>query len=289
MPELPEVETIKRSLIPAIGGRFIAELKIHTEQVFLANGFEITGYYIEAIRRRGKYLLFDLKNRQDVQRPSPLILLVHLRMTGQLLLNPTDRNLARHTHLSFYLADADQANTQVRLDFRDVRRFGRAAVYAADQNNEPIGASAGYYALGPEPFADEFSAAYLCGLSKRRQKSSLKAFLLDQKVVAGLGNIYVDESMFLAGLAPDKLVGSLTGADCQKLVSSIRQVLKRAIDYEGTSFSDYVDGWNRKGRFQEQLSVYGRGGQHCPRCNTTIVKAKLAGRTTSWCPTCQPD
>lgn len=287
MPELPEVETVRQTILPDVKGRRIDAVEILTPEVFLSNEFVVTGCLIQNVRRRGKYLLIDLLDYSDNKVKKPLIMLVHLRMTGRLLLRQQDLEPPKHTHLRFRLIDPERSDDVIWLDFHDTRRFGRVWIRAADDAGQPVGAPSGYDALGPEPFDTAFSAAYLQNRQQQKRNVSLKAFLLDQSVVAGLGNIYVDESLFAAKLTPDRTVGSLSECEFDRITVAVRQVLEQAILCQGTSLRDYVDGWNRKGRFQECLMVYGRADQPCRDCGTEIRKIKLAGRTTCWCPACQ--
>lgn len=284
MPELPEVETVRQTILPAIKGRQIDRIDNLTAGVYLNSGLNAAGCVITDVRRRGKYLLIDL-----IEQGYPghkRILLVHLRMTGRLLLR--ERELPpRHTHLRLQLILPAQPENRLWLDFHDTRRFGRVWLLASDAQGWPLGAPEGFYALGPEPLDSEFSAAWLQSLRQRRKNTVLKAFLLDQTVIAGLGNIYADEALFAAKLAPDRTVGSVSDAEFDQLTFAVRQVLTDAVACQGTSLRDYVDGWNRKGRFQECLMAYGRAGQPCRDCGTIIRKIKLAGRTTCWCPVCQ--
>ena len=280
MPELPEVETIRRSLQPETTGKRISELEILTPGVFLsANGSPI-GSQIEGIERCGKYLLIMLN-----QDKHTACLIVHLRMTGRLLLRTSKDAPVKHTHLRFRLDPASPGDAEpVWLDFVDPRRFGRIWFTNKSFGNGP----AGLARLGPEPLGPQFSSEHLKSALAGR-KRSLKALLLDQEIIAGLGNIYADESLFAAGLHPASQGGSLQDQEIVNLVRSIREVLEHAIDCNGTTLRDYADGWNRKGSFQDCLMVYGRSGQPCRDCGETILHCRLAGRTTCWCPKCQPD
>lgn len=285
MPELPEVETVRQTILPSVTGRQIDMISPLTPGVYLSGGLDASGSIITDVRRRGKYLLLDLISQDGLH--GPLIMLVHLRMTGRLLLRERDETPPRHTHLRLRLTRPDQPDNPIWLDFHDTRRFGRVWLLTADPEGRPVGAPGGYDALGPEPLGPEFSAAWLQGLRDKRKNTSLKAFLLDQTVIAGLGNIYADESLFAAKLAPDQSVGTVSDTQFSQLADAVRQVLADAVSCQGTSLRDYVDGWNRKGRFQDCLMAYGRAGQPCRICGTIMRKMKLAGRTTCWCPDCQ--
>ena len=193
-----------------------------------------------------------------------------------------------HTHVRLVFED-EKSRQSIWLDFHDTRRFGRIWLLRLDSKGRLQNAPGGFYLLGPEPLSDHFSARQLAKQLARRKKTPVKAALLDQTVLAGLGNIYVDESLFVARLHPARLTGTLDEQAIKRLHRSIRKILRYAISCQGTSLRDYVDGWNQKGRFQECLMVYGRSGQPCRKCGSIIKKTRLAGRTTSFCPNCQPE
>ncbi|MDW7657199.1 MAG: bifunctional DNA-formamidopyrimidine glycosylase/DNA-(apurinic or apyrimidinic site) lyase [Bacillota bacterium] len=280
MPELPEVETIRRSLLPTVKGRIVSQVVIDTPAVFaLPDPTSIQGYCVSTIRRRGKYLLFYLTG----QDTDPVWLIVHLRMTGRLTLQPEASPVKKHTHVRVELCSPGTPDS-VWLIFQDTRRFGRLWLQpAADQYTWPE-CLAG---LGPEPLDPPVTADSLAGQLERHKGLSVKAALLNQSVIAGIGNIYADEILFDAGLPPDLCVASLTEQNLAHLATAIPDVLNRAIELCGTTLRDYVDGWNQKGSFQTCLMVYGRAGLPCRVCGHEICKKKLAGRTTSWCPVCQ--
>lgn len=278
MPELPEVETVRRSLLPVVCGRIISLAEILTPGVLLGGRTPLTGWRIEQISRRGKYLVFDLTAGQKTAR-----LIVHLRMTGRLLLQTTDQLPVKHTHIRLRLdPESGQPGDPIWLIYNDPRRFGRLWLLADEAAAPP----AGFLKLGPEPLDPGFNASSLAEQFLRR-RSSLKAVLLDQTVIAGLGNIYADEVLFASGLHPARSASSLKAIEIERLSEAIVQVLTHAIDCQGTTLRDYVDGWNRKGTFQDCLMVYGRAGQPCRQCGTIISQTRLAGRSTCWCPVCQ--
>jgi len=283
MPELPEVESIRQSILPFVIGRSISRADILTPGVWLNQSLPETGWQIDDIRRRGKYLLFALT--RDVQKAC---LVVHLRMTGRLLLQTEDLTPARHTHVRLRLEPGEAAgsdrNRPLWLVFHDTRRFGRIWLLPGSLEGQPEGLAN----LGPEPLDPGFTAASLAIRLARHARSSLKAALLNQTTVAGLGNIYADESLFAAGLYPGRAAGSLTEQETARLASAIVRVLHQAIECQGTSLRDYVNGWNQQGSFQNCLMVYGRSGQPCRQCGAAVRKMRLAGRTTCWCPDCQP-
>jgi len=262
MPELPEVETIKRSLAPKIIGKIIREVKIYLPKIVKNTDLEefirrVTGKTIESLNRRGKYLLIGLAGGE--------ILTVHLRMTGKLLVLPRGTPKDKHTHAIFDLGD-------VELHFNDIRQFG--------------GFSFDLPKLGPEPLEEAFTLTYLKE-KLNPSKKNLKAFLLDQKIIAGIGNIYADEILFAAGLSPKRLAATLTEVEAEKLYNAIRAVLNLGIKHRGTSIRDYVDSENRQGGFQHLLKVYGKSGALCIRCNSKIIRERHAGRSTHFCPNCQ--
>jgi formamidopyrimidine-DNA glycosylase len=310
VPELPEVETIRRSLYPAVVGRTIGSVEIMTRGVFLPGSMPVTGWRISDLTRRGKYLIFVLEQtgqqggEQATQQAGDqeARLVVHLRMTGRLLLKTSAEPPARHTHVRLRLEPAAAASpvdrVTVWLDFQDTRRFGRlwllppANVSLTDADHASAASQTGPLGLGqlgPEPLDPSFDGPLLASRLRRHPQTRLKAALLDQSVVAGLGNIYADEAAFAAGLHPARRVGTLSTSETSGLAKAISQVIIKAIDCQGTSLRDYVDGWNRKGTFQDCLMVYGRAGQPCRNCGTIIEKMRLQGRTTCWCPSCQPE
>ncbi len=269
MPELPEVETVVRDLRPLLVGKQMRAISTSTFSLRTkwSKKWEpsLIGKRIGAIRRRGKWMLLDLE-------PNGL-LVIHLGMTGQLTVVPNDDVLGDHVHLRIDL-DVDQ------LRFRDIRRFGSAVFYADEeawttQRKEP---------LGPEPF--ELKAKMFRDSLTSSQRS-LKALLLDQKVVAGIGNIYADESLFAARLDPQRHGTTLTGRETERLRKSIVAVLSRAIEFRGSTIRNYVGGSGLKGGFQDEFQVYGRLKEPCRRCRTSISRIRLAGRSTHFCSKCQ--
>lgn len=277
MPELPEVETVRRSLEPKLLGKEIAEIQVRRRaQVRFPDPetfvLELTGSRFGPIERRGKYLLLSLTTAGG----SPQKLVVHLRMTGQLLYDETPGPLGKHDHLSFELVGGS------RLRYNDVRTFG--GFYLVGPAGE--GTPAGLASLGPEPLTDAFEASYLLDKAAGRQVP-LKAFLLDQQVVAGLGNIYVDEVLHAAGLLPTRPASSLTPAEAEQVVAETKRILALAIAERGTSMRDYVDAAGQPGGFAALLQVYGRAGEPCGGCGQPLERIRLAGRSTHYCPQCQ--
>ncbi len=270
MPELPEVETVVRDLRPLIVGRTISsiwlgpkKLRMPWSDVWNAG---VVGASVAAIRRRGKWILVDLD--------SGAILLVHLGMTGQFTAVPTADPRPDHLHFVFDLGGGHE------LRYRDVRRFGSVQWIASDA----VVQHAFGETLGPEPFdipAVPFSTAL------RASRRNLKAILLDQSILAGVGNIYADESLFRAKLHPQTLGSDLTKAQCDRLRLAIEAVIVRAIDSRGSSIRDYIGGSGLRGGFQDEFAVYGRTGEPCDVCQTPIEMIRVAGRSSHYCPKCQ--
>ncbi|MCC6792909.1 MAG: DNA-formamidopyrimidine glycosylase [Thermomicrobiales bacterium] len=275
MPELPEVETVRRSLEPLLVGQTITGLEIGTfAGVLGVVGYDLAdaalrGRRIVAVRRRGKYLLVDLDDGSGIE--------IHLRMTGHVQVTPRKDDPIRFQHLAILLANG------MDLRFADQRKFGRVIVHPG---NPELGIKT---KLGPEPFSPEFTADYLAGVLRSRV-AAIKTLLLDQRIVAGIGNIYADEALFLAGIHPGRAGGSLTEAEVSELHRTILQTLIAGIELRGTSFSSYRDATGQPGENQHTLQVYGRGrlGLPCYRCGAQLQYAVYGGRTSHYCPFCQP-
>lgn len=272
MPELPEVETVRRSLLKLLPNKSIAQVQLFKPQIVAVGDVAaLCGQQFAAFDRRGKYLIFTMS---DGAR-----LVVHLRMTGKLLYHADEQPLQKHDHLRIAFADGSE------LIYNDTRAFGRLwltdAVGLADIS--------GLATLGLEPLDDDFNAAYWHNRVKRRANTQVKAALLDQHIVAGLGNIYADEVLFRAGINPARKVGSLTPVDDERLVLAMRDILTEAIANRGTTFRDYVDGNNQKGGYQNLLKVFQKNGEPCPVCGTPIERVRVCGRGTHYCPSCQPE
>ena len=273
VPELPEVETVRRTLEEKILCRRIQGIEVLYPRV-LRNCEEgqlrdaLLGRQFTQLDRRGKYLICRLDSGDR--------LVIHLRMTGRLIAVPRDAAVEKHTSIRIHLAD--------ELDVRlvDQRKFG-----TIDLLQEPgWGSIQGLKGLGAEPLAEDFTPAYLAEQLAGR-KAAVKSVLLDQRRIAGLGNIYADESLHRAGIYPGKPAGEITEAEIERLHQSIKEVIKEGIAHRGTTFRDYVDGEGRQGGFQALLRVYGREGQPCAACGGPIVRIKLAGRSSFFCPRCQ--
>ncbi|MFP3897055.1 MAG: DNA-formamidopyrimidine glycosylase [Anaerolineales bacterium] len=272
MPELPEVEIIVRDLRRQIVGETIDDVRVRWARSIDRPNVEtfikrLCGQRIREVRRRGKFVIVDLSQGH---------LLIHLRMTGQLLLCDGPRETLeedKHVHVILLFASGRL------LYFRDMRKFGR--FYLVDDADEMVGD------LGPEPLAKEFTPTALAKLFEGR-RARVKSLLLDQHVLAGLGNIYTDESLWKAGIHPCRPVNDLNLEEMARLHGSILQVLRSALENRGTTLQSYRDPNGRRGRNQERLAIYGRAGEACPRCGQTIERDVMAGRGTYYCPECQP-
>jgi formamidopyrimidine-DNA glycosylase len=274
VPELPEVETVVRDLRPHLTGRSIAGARCCGQPLRRPWCAEweslLRGRLIEGVGRRGKWIILDLAG--------DFHLVFHLGMTGQLTVANAFAALNTHTHLLFDLGGSGPA---LQLRFRDIRRFGSATLF---DSSEALLESFHASGLGPEPLG-----VPECYWRERLARTSrcLKAILLDQRVVAGVGNIYADEVLFQAMLHPARPGRSLTAREARRLHGGILWVLHCAIERRGSTIRDYVGGSGQKGGYQEEFSVYGRTGNPCPRCRTPIERIRLAGRSTHFCPRCQ--
>ncbi len=273
MPELPEVETIVADLRPHLAGRTIVRCELRFPSIVRypepeAFADSITGLRIEAVGRRGKFILIALGGGR--------LLVVHLGMSGHLRLVGADTEIANHTHVILDLDDGRQ------LRYIDPRRFGRLLLGTEDE----LIASGTLPRLGPEPIDPAFDADELYRRFRRR-RAPLKALLLDQAMVAGVGNIYADESLHRAKLRPDRAAGSLSRKSVRRLHESLRDSLEVAIKNRGSSVDTYRDAWGEVGGQQEMLLVYGRGGEPCFTCGRPLSIVRIAGRSTVFCRRCQ--
>lgn len=273
MPELPEVETVRRTLAPAIGARIAAVwdsgMPLHMKRRPPRKKLQaLVGAKLTAVRRHGKYLLLD------TDRPETL--LVHLGMTGRLCIYKKGEPRASHTHLVLDLGRRE-------LRFMDARRFGQLDVLArAEERAHPALA-----VLGPDALVHGVDPAALLEVARRRQRTTLKAFLLDQSVIAGVGNIYASEALWRAGLRPTARARRLTSERARKLADAVREVIANALENGGTTLADFVAADGTKGDNVDYLWVYDREGQPCPRCKGKIRRSVQQGRATYFCPTCQ--
>ena len=267
MPELPEVETIRAQLARRLEGRTLTRVEILDPRLTRPYDlFEVTeeleGDLVTAVERRGKYLLLRLE--------SGLVLLVHLRMTGSFGFTPTTHERA--------VLELDDGS---RLAYRDVRRFGTWLVLE-DGDLDPYLAAKN----GPEPLGPRFTSTWL-GAKLARRRAPLKAVLLDQRVVAGLGNIYADEALWRARVSPLRAANGLQPDEVARVHRAIRIALRTGIERQGSTLRDYATPDGAEGSMQDAFRVYGRDGKPCPRCRTTIAKARAGGRGTWFCPRCQ--
>lgn len=270
MPELPEVQTIVNELNNTVRGKEILNCRVLRESIIRSDleSFRqlLKNRKIGKIYRRGKYLLFDLGNNSS--------LVVHLRMTGKFILESAEVSRAPHHRVIFDLDDGS------RLIFHDVRCFGTLEFVPDIRDFKKI------EALGWDPWEKRLTAQNLRKKIQTR-RTSLKAILLDQGVIAGLGNIYASEILFDAKLNPESKGAELSTGQAGRLIRSVRKILKLAMKYNGTSISDYRRVDDKQGTFQNFLNVYGKEGENCPRCSTPIIKIKQNQRTTYLCPECQ--
>lgn len=292
MPELPEVETLRRDLEKVLLHKKISSLEVLTVKT-ARNGAaffkkNLVSQKIKSIARKGKLMVFEISSPNT-------FLLAHLKMTGQFIYLEKDKQIVgghslkegnffesiggslpnKHTRVIFNFAD------QSVLFFNDLRKFGYLKIVNRKEldlillNN-----------YGPEPLTPELSSDYLSKTLKNRTRT-IKAILLDQKIIAGLGNIYVDEALFLSGIRPERKSSSLKLKEIEVLIKNINKVITQSLKHRGTTFKDFRDAKGNKGNFSKLLKVYGRGGKKCYRCGNEIVKIKVAGRGTHYCPVCQ--
>ena len=273
MPELPEVETIRRVLARRVEGRRIAglevrEVRLRTPLDPAALGTALVGRRIVSIARRSKYLLLHLSGRR--------VLVVHRGMTGALEVARDGEDLAPHTHVRIALEGGEE------LRYSDPRRFGMLFEIPSSE----IATHPRLAALGPEPLEPGFDAQFLRQRARGVRKP-IKNFLLDGRVVAGVGNIYACEALHRAGVHPRRAAGRLAAVRWEVLCTALQHVLTRALGDGGTTLQDYRDAEGRSGAFQRRLRVYGREGLRCRRCGATVRRIVQAGRSTFYCPGCQ--
>lgn len=282
MPELPEVETVRRGLLPVLEGGTIARAEVNRPDLRwplperMAD--RLTGRRVTALRRRSKYILADLDSGET--------LLVHLGMSGRMLISGAQLGTYYHDHPAPQKHDhvVLHMGNGARITFNDARRFGAMDLMptaTADQHML-------LKDLGPEPFGNDFNEPYLAGRLKGR-KTPIKAALLDQRIVAGLGNIYVAEALYRARISPLRLAGELKERQVHSLVPTIREVLAEAIEAGGSSLRDFRQANGELGYFSKHFLVYDREGDPCetPGCTGTITRTVQSGRSSFWCPSCQ--
>lgn len=290
MPELPEVETIKNDLKKKICGKRIKSVNVAKKRIVGGNIQKfckiLVGNFIKDISRIGKLLILEIGNNQ--------FLLIHLKMTGQLVYRQKNNIIAgghslsgegvinkvggalpnKHSHVVFSFADGSE------LFFNDIRQFGYLKIVELDELER---IKSGY---GIEPLTKNFRLEEFKKIFKNR-KTNIKAVLLNQKLISGIGNIYADEILFDAGVNPKRIAGKLSGKEIESIFHSSQKIIKKAIKYRGTTFSDYVDTAGKKGNFSRFLRVYGQEGNKCHKCGGVVKKIKLGGRGTRFCPKCQ--
>ncbi len=271
MPELPEVETICNALHPVLTGKTIRTLEFCHPRVTRHDSAErirgaVNDKTISGIQRRGKFILMTMQNES-------VPLAIHLRMSGQLLYTTKELESQKHLRARFCFTD------DTCLNFVDIRTFG--TIFLADDH-----APSGFLDLGIEPFSRGFTASKLSELFRNRAVA-VKPLLLDQRLVAGIGNIYASESCFIAGIHPERRGTELSKEEYTRLHRSLRRVLRKAIRENGTTLSDFRRPDGTPGDYKNELLVYGREGEPCKRCKTTIVRIQQNGRSTFFCPRCQ--
>ncbi|MGD8188446.1 DNA-formamidopyrimidine glycosylase [Brevibacillus ginsengisoli] len=273
MPELPEVETVVRTLRQLVIGKTIERVSVLLPRIIRRPDdveefkAQLIGQTIHQIQRRAKFIKFVLD--RDV-------LISHLRMEGRYGLYQSEEEVEKHTHVIFHFTDGTE------LRYKDVRQFGTMDVLplGEEHHNEPL------KNLGPEPLDQEFTPAMLRRMLSGK-KTKIKPLLLNQEFLVGLGNIYVDEALFKARIHPEQSAGDLTPRQMNRLHEAIVTTLHEAIEQGGSSVKSYVNGQGEMGMFQQSLNVYGRKGEACPSCHTEIIRFVVGGRGTHICPKCQ--
>ncbi|TBR13280.1 MAG: bifunctional DNA-formamidopyrimidine glycosylase/DNA-(apurinic or apyrimidinic site) lyase [Lysobacter sp.] len=269
MPELPEVETTRRGLAPHVEGQRVAAVILRRPDLRWPIPAEIStrlpGRRIRSVTRRAKYLLLDTDEGAA---------LLHLGMSGALRVLPAATPIRAHDHVDIEL-DSGRV-----LRFNDPRRFGCLLWQPAGETH-PLLAG-----LGPEPLSDAFDGAYLFRLSRGR-RAPVKAFLMDQAAVVGVGNIYAAEALFLAGISPLRAAGKVSPERYERLAASVKTVLAHAIERGGTTLRDFIGPDGSPGYFEQELSVYGRGGEPCKACGRVLREQPIGQRASVWCPRCQ--
>lgn len=275
MPELVEVETIKHVLEPQLRGEKIVKLSVFRPEVIAhpdAEAFEkcVSGERITKMRRRGKYLMMELENQCTVA--------IHLRMTGQLLVTPVSYPARKHTHVIFHLENGQE------LRFIDTRRFGKLWLWRQGERDTFTGMAS----LGPEPLDTSLTGAYLSE-SAGNSRRSVKTCLLDQTLVAGIGNIYSDEILFAAGIHPQRPAESLCQEEWERLAEIIPQTMAYFLEKNVISPEDYLLTEGKEYRNTPYLRVYGHQGEPCPNCAATLQRTVICGRSSVYCPCCQKE
>ncbi|MFT5697283.1 MAG: formamidopyrimidine-DNA glycosylase [Desulforhopalus sp.] len=275
MPELPEVEVICRGLRPHLLDQTVTQIFHNNKSLrspidILRLRKEVVSNSITAVDRRAKYLLLHMGNGATM--------IIHLGMTGNLGIFPIDSPLAKHDHVQWNLNDGNQ------LRYNDIRRFGSIHILSAAETVDRE--ETFFKTSGPEPLENHFTADYLHTLAKNKAVT-VKQFIMDSKVVVGIGNIYANESLFRAGIRPEKPVKDISKQQWQTLIDTIKKVLTHAIACGGSTISDFLNASQERGYFQMNFTVYGKEGQPCPQCGSPLLKSKIAARATFYCKKCQ--
>jgi formamidopyrimidine-DNA glycosylase len=271
VPELPEVETVRRGLTPYLLRRRIDAVTVRESRLRwpIPADFagRLSGRRVERLDRRGKYIIVTLDSGDRV--------ILHLGMSGRIRVLDPAEPLQKHDHVDWRL-DSGRV-----LRFHDPRRFGAMLWWPAREREHAL-----LRGMGPEPFSDAFDGDYLFRLSRGRS-AAVKSFVMDGRIVVGAGNIYATEALFRAGIRPTRAAGRLTRADCTRLAERIREVLAEAVELGGTTLRDFAGADGESGYFQQALSVYGRDGQACRVCGTAIRRLVIGQRSSFYCPRCQ--
>lgn len=268
MPELPEVETSRRGIEPHLVGQTIQHLVVRQSKLrwpVPSQLITLKNQQIISVQRRAKYLLIEL---------SCGWIIIHLGMSGSVRILPARSTAQKHDHIDMLLSSG------MMLRYTDPRRFG-AWLWCDDLATSNV-----LRHLGPEPLSEAFNNDYLFTKSRKRT-TAIKSWIMDNKIVVGVGNIYASESLFLAGIHPDRAAGSLTKVEITQLVQGIKTILQQSIERGGTTLRDFLQSDGKPGYFAQELQVYGHAGEKCHRCKQEIKRGKHGQRTTFYCPTCQ--
>ena len=277
MPELPEVETIRSQLEKLIIGKKIEKVDVGLpKMVKLAlNRFRkiVVGSRVRSISRRAKILIFELSNGWSM--------LIHMKLSGRLIFRPKGAKLqsedTKWNHLIYYFSDGS------RLFHNDLRQFGYVKLVETDKLADFFKKEK----LGPEPLKKDFTFGDFSAILKRKSKAKIKQFLMDQQNIAGIGNIYSDEILFLAGVHPLKRVGELSQTEIKKIFQGIKRILTEALKLQGSSVDLYLNALGKEGEYVSHLKVYGREGEKCKKCGGAVQRIKIGGRSAHFCPACQ--
>jgi len=287
MPELPEVETIRRQLNSFLVGKKIKAVEIFLPKIIKAPQPEfeeaVIGSKIKNVRRRAKILILELSSGHSI--------LIHLKLTGQLIFQESarprqaegeaggikNRESWKYTHLIFNFFNGS------RLLFNDLRQFGYVKLVKTEKLTEFLAKEN----FGPEPLAKSFTFKVFQDILSCKPRARVKQFLMDQKNLAGIGNIYSDEILFFAGVHPLRRVGTLKEKEIKKIFEGLKKILQKAIRHRGTSADTYFDAFGQEGKFLKELKVYGREGKNCVKCEGKIKRIKIGGRSAHFCPRCQ--